>query len=108
MKRGWRGREDKTTSLFRRVTSPPITSANGSNQQFSRQSNHPHVLADRFVICVLWKKRPFVAPAGKIHCAVKKLQLSPGESNQLLWLCMKSVKEIRIEEFVGEIERVSL
>ena len=65
-------------------------------------------LADRFVICVLWKKRPFVAPvqrevtnphkwvgwwgvglrirggpAGKIHCAVEKLQLSPGESDQL-------------------------
>ena len=71
-------------------------------------------------------------PAGKIHCAVKKLQLSPGKSNQLedervssgqghslrelkhlrqdylLWLGMKSVKEIRIEELVGEIERVAL
>ena len=65
-------------------------------------------------------------PARKIHCAVEKLQLSPGKSNQLkdervnlreflhlgqaylLWLGMKSVKEVRIEEFVSKIERVSL
>ena len=73
---------------------------------------------------ILWCKNR-IGPARQIHGAVKEFELRPGKSNQLensvesklgwyrddvylIWLRVKSVQEIWIEHFVGEIERISL